>query len=83
MRLLGRHKFPNDAEAAQWLSTWGTEIKDAFWQGATDVLNQFPNATHIGSGSFIFGLGSTGLEMEVSICFLHQIALINEIRKRV
>ena len=83
MRLLGRHKFPPDAEVSQWLSGWVTEIKNAFWQGTADVHHQFPNATHVGSDSFVFGIGSTGLEMEVSICFLHQIALINEIRKRV
>jgi mRNA-degrading endonuclease HigB of HigAB toxin-antitoxin module len=83
MRLLGRQKFPTDAESSQWLAKWGTEIKNAFWQKGEDVLQQFPNATHVGTDSFVFRIGLTGFEMEVSICYLHQIALVNEIRKRV
>lgn len=84
MRLLGRHNFPNnDDEASHWFFIWGTEIKDALWREVADVLRQFPNAIHSDSSTFIFIVGSTGFEMEVSICFIYQIVIINEIRKRV
>ena len=84
MRLLGRNKisYPAtaDKELSKWIAAWTHEVQKAYWKTPADILKQYPNALHKEPNSFIFKINSAELFLEISVCFLHQIALIVDCR---
>lgn len=83
MRLLGKNKLQEllctDDCVNKWVCAWVTELANANWKEATDVIHQFPKARKSKSGVFIFPIGSCKKRVCIQISFQKGIAVITDI----
>lgn len=85
MKLLGRDKLTtlqlSNQRLGKWLRGWSSEIVNAHWHSANDVLEQFPKAKVIGANGFEFCFSEENeYVISTQIIFSRHVVIINGIK---
>jgi mRNA-degrading endonuclease HigB of HigAB toxin-antitoxin module len=85
MKLLGRNRlqalYGLDEQTDKWLRGWISELSQANWKQAKDVLLQFPQARSVTDGIFQFRVGLHPQCVEVSMTFQQAVALVIDLKR--
>lgn len=80
MKLLGRNRlemlYGLDDQTDEWVRNWISELSNANWKVAKDVLRQFPRAKNIANDIFQFPVSEQQRSIEVAMMFPLAIALV-------
>lgn len=80
MKLLGRNRlemlYGLDDQTDEWVRNWVSELSNANWKVAKDVLRQFPRAKNIANDVFQFPVSEQQRSIEVAMMFPQAIALV-------
>ncbi|WP_025915609.1 type II toxin-antitoxin system HigB family toxin [Herminiimonas sp. CN] len=85
MKLLGRGRlqalYGLDDQTDKWLRSWISEMSQANWKQAKDVLRQFPQARNVTDCIFQFRVGLHPQCIEVSMTFPQAVALVTDLKR--
>ena len=81
MKLLGLDKIMGiECEFAQkWLISWISEIRDAHWRHADDIVKQFPKVAVLGNHCFEFSIHNSKWVICLQIAFAQKIAIVKDV----
>ena len=82
MKLLGLEKITViECEfAKKWLISWISEIRDAHWRGAEDILKQFPKVSILENQCFEFSIHNSNWVVCLQIAFSQRVAIIKSVK---
>lgn len=85
MKLLGRNRlralYGLDDHTDAWLRSWVSELSQANWKEAKDVLCQFPRARNVAKNDvFQFPVGQHLQCIEVAMVFPQAVALVVDLK---
>lgn len=85
MKLLGRNRlhplYGLSDQTDTWLRSWVSEISQANWKHAKDVLRQFPQVRTVADHLFQFRVGPETHWIEVSMMFPLAVAVITDLKR--
>jgi len=81
MKILGLDKIEViECELAQkWLISWISEIRDAHWRHAEDIVKQFPRVSILQHHCFEFSIHNSKWVICLQIAFAQRVAIIKEV----
>ncbi|ENX12337.1 hypothetical protein F895_03267 [Acinetobacter sp. CIP 64.2] len=81
MKLLGLDKISViECEIAKkWLISWISEIRDAHWRHAEDIVKQFPRVSLLENHCFVFSIHNSNWVICLQIAFAQGIAVIKDV----
>lgn len=84
MKLLGRNRLRTiyglDDQTDAWVRSWVSELSNANWKMAKDVLRQFPRARNVEGDVFQFPVGVHPKCIEVAMIFPQAIVLVVDLK---
>jgi len=85
MKLHGRNRlrelFGLDNQTDKWLRAWISEVTNANWKQAEDVLRQFPQAECIADNVIQFRVEPQTAWIEVALSFSLAVAIVCDLRR--
>ena len=84
MKILGRNRlqvlYGLDDQTDAWMRGWVSELSQANWKMAKDVLRQFPKAHSVTDDVFLFPVALQPHCIQVAIIFPQAVALITNLK---
>lgn len=84
MKLLGRNRlrvlYGKDDQTDAWVRGWVSELSQANWKMAKDVLRQFPKAHSVANDVFLFPVALQPQCIQVAIIFPQAVALVTDLK---
>lgn len=84
MKLLGRNRlrvlYGKDDQTDAWVRGWVSELSQANWKMAKDVLRQFPRAQGGANDVFLFPVALQPQSIQVAIIFPQAVALVTDLK---
>lgn len=84
MKLLGLEKITViECELAKkWLKSWISEIRDAHWRHAEDIVKQFPKVSILENQCFEFSIHNSNWVICLQIAFAQRVAVIKAVNSK-
>ncbi|GLG82595.1 type II toxin-antitoxin system HigB family toxin [Acinetobacter calcoaceticus] len=84
MKLLGLDKITViECEfAKKWLMSWISEIRDAHWRHAEDIVKQFPRVSILENHCFEFSIHNSNWVVCLQIAFAQRVAIIKDVNAK-
>ncbi|MBJ8504111.1 type II toxin-antitoxin system HigB family toxin [Acinetobacter seifertii] len=81
MKLLGLDKITviEGEFAKKWLMSWISEIRDAHWRHAEDIVKQFPRVSILENHCFEFSIHNSNWVICLQIAFAQRVAIIKDV----